>query len=510
MKKTIIIVIVMLVHLFGESQNTIITGEASDYALWNLYVFEEDDLFTSRRNLLSTHTTDDKGHFRIEIPVRETGPIFLSIADKEALLFVEPGKKYTVAFPRTSKEKTTRTFDKNTVELQLSTSDPNELNTLIRQFNADVATFVDEHYFDFALDQYRGSETFLAGQEKSGKRIDMFKRRSGPDSSATRMTEQAFGNALRTFRTDIEKKYNEGFRSSYFAEYVRYSMADIEMWAGASRKKLYSDYFMSQPTQWRNPAWTDFVTLFWSGSYEGLQKDTQAELMRSINAENSWQASIKALEKDSICSHETLRSVVFLEILKAGWYNNTFNRIAISRTLDKAQIEEPDLTVKRLAANLKYQLLKGKSGWEIEPFVLLDAQKNKWSVDQQRGRYIYFFFFANWCTACKKELLYLQSLQEKYNKTVQIVAVNMDTEYSEFETFLRENPSLRFEFLIGAGDPLLRQKMDVRALPHAVLIDPNGKVVADYTRRPSEGLNLEFEKLQKLLSPATGGRTWRD
>jgi peroxiredoxin len=511
MMKILVSFLFGLMSLIVRGQSSVIIGEATDYPLWNVYVFEEEDLFTSRRNLLASTSTDGKGQFRLELAMRETGQVILSIGDQEAILYVEPAHKYSVAFPRSGTGTTTRTFDKTSVELQLSVSDPHELNTLIRSFNADLATFVDEHFFDFAADQYRGSEAYTATQKRSGKNVDMFRRASeNPDSTLKKTTEQSFGNAVNTFQTEIEKKYKSGFSNLYFAEYVRYSLADVYMWAGSSRRNLYETYFLSEPLHWRNPAWVSFVQLYWNGSYDRLQKSTRAEILRTINAESSWRASLQKLQNDSLCTHDVLRSVVLLDMLEEGLFNNTFSRIAVLKTLDKAATEEADSNVRRLALNLKYQLQRCKNGWELDDFTLLDRNKNKWSLQEQRGRYIYFFFFANWCTACKKELMYLQSLQEKYEKSVQIVAINMDTEYSEFEAFLRENPTYRFEFLSGAADPLLRQKMNIRALPHALLIDPNGMVVGDYTRRPSEGLNLEFDKLQKILSPANGGRSWRD
>ncbi|MFN9973066.1 MAG: hypothetical protein ACK58T_24585, partial [Phycisphaerae bacterium] len=83
-------------------------------------------------------------------------------------------------------------------------------------------------------------------------------------------------------------------------------------------------------------------------------------------------------------------------------------------------------------------------------------------------------------------------------------------DYAAFRSYLESHRSQRFTFLFGGNDPLLRQKFGLRAIPHAVLTDPDGRLVADYTRRPGEGIQMEFDKIMKRASQNPGSGTWKD
>lgn len=84
----------------------------------------------------------------------------------------------------------------------------------------------------------------------------------------------------------------------------------------------------------------------------------------------------------------------------------------------------------------------------------------------------------------------------------------MDQDYSKFKAYLANHRNQKFTFLSGKGDALLGQKLNIRSVPYAVMLDPNHKVMSDYTKRPSEGITTVWDKLQEQSKK--GGKTWKE
>jgi cellobiose-specific phosphotransferase system component IIB len=106
-------------------------------------------------------------------------------------------------------------------------------------------------------------------------------------------------------------------------------------------------------------------------------------------------------------------------------------------------------------------------------------------------------------------MIMMKKWQESYGKDVRFVAVSMDDDINKMRKYAQDNRDQDFVFIFGGSDPLLREKFNLRNVPFAVLVDPQGKYMYDYTRKPSEGLNLDLDKIVKLLHAPANSKTWQ-
>jgi len=103
------------------------------------------------------------------------------------------------------------------------------------------------------------------------------------------------------------------------------------------------------------------------------------------------------------------------------------------------------------------------------------------SIERQsksKPQYYILDFFETWCGPCIKALPKLDSLQKQFEGNIQIIAITSE-KTAKIKTFLRSKPSLAsIQLPFITGDSILNAFFPHTLLPHEVIIDQNGNVVA--------------------------------
>lgn len=120
-----------------------------------LVVSMEEDYISRLPHLLATTVVNGEGYFQVEFDLTEVREVTLSIGSIKAQLFVTPDKSYDVVIPE-PKSDTQRRFDRADVGLIFANPDMEDINFFIPKFDADYNTFVNEHYLDFAQQEFAG------------------------------------------------------------------------------------------------------------------------------------------------------------------------------------------------------------------------------------------------------------------------------------------------------------------------------------------------------------------
>jgi thiol-disulfide isomerase/thioredoxin len=468
-----------------------------------------DDYLSDRMVLFASSIIPNSGKVSLTFDLKETRAVKLRIGHAEGVLYVEPNKSYSIAWP-TSKAGDMEKFDKVEVDLIFEQLPTDDLNALIRQFNADYALFVKDHYYDFATTEFKGSEVATSTISKRDPKSDLIKRKEGKDSAQIDVGLHKFGRLVDQFKSEIDRKYEANYSNAYFHQYVRYSIAELELVSGVNKKELYHEYFMSQRILHRNPSYMRFFQLFYTGCLTGLKSEKQELVMRAINADRNADDLLIYFQFDSLYTSETIRNEAMILGLRDLYNNRDYVKPAILEVIRKLENKSQDSLITKTAVNINYLLTHAKQGATLDAFTLLDEKDERWESNQQSGKFTYYFFFSNGCTSCIREMLVLEKYQEQYARDIDFVAISMDENQAQFKKYLGDHRTQKFTFLQGQGDALLREKFNLRSIPYAVLIDPDGKFVADYTRKPSEGVQLEFDKIVKKLHQPKQGNTWRD
>lgn len=141
-----------------------------------------------------------------------------------------------------------------------------------------------------------------------------------------------------------------------------------------------------------------------------------------------------------------------------------------------------------------------KVGKPMPDFVLDDIyhyDKAKVSLADFKGKWLFLDFWYRGCTSCIKSFPKINNLQREFKDKVQFVLVGTTDVFTFGDGIkplyerLRRHRNLD---LAAAFDSTLRQKWDISAFPHIIIVNPEGIVVAI-----TPGTDLTKEKVQDLI-----------
>lgn len=115
------------------------------------------------------------------------------------------------------------------------------------------------------------------------------------------------------------------------------------------------------------------------------------------------------------------------------------------------------------------------------------------------GKVVIVDFWASWCGPCKKALPVLADLHKEYgSKGVVVVAVSLDEEKADMETFLRKNP-LPFTVVRDPKGKLAEQ-LGIQGIPVSFVLSKDGKVHAMHEGFEGDKTRTRYvAEIEKLL-----------
>lgn len=107
-----------------------------------------------------------------------------------------------------------------------------------------------------------------------------------------------------------------------------------------------------------------------------------------------------------------------------------------------------------------------------------------------KGKYLLIDVWATWCAPCKYQIPYLKKLaKEMEGKDIAFLSVSVDKQKDKekWKTMLKEY-GLEDHGVIApdAFEHVFFKNYKINSIPRFILVDPNGKVVTDRARRPSD------------------------
>ncbi len=118
------------------------------------------------------------------------------------------------------------------------------------------------------------------------------------------------------------------------------------------------------------------------------------------------------------------------------------------------------------------------------------------SLAQYRGRVVMIDFWATWCGPCIASLPHVKDLHAKYAAKGLVIIGQTDGTSEDIPAFLKK---YGMEYVISVGDKVYDPAYGVRGIPHAVLIDGNGKIT--YVGHAATVSEKHVETALKTVSP---------
>ncbi|MFN0032535.1 MAG: TlpA family protein disulfide reductase [Flavobacteriales bacterium] len=464
--------------------------------------FVVNDYISGKRELVAETRIADNGTFKLAFDITQTSEVQIVVLHMQGSMYAKPGNTYDILLPGEAQSDFKR-LDKTEMQINFGLLPDDDLNNIIRSFNTDYYAFVNEHYYDFATGEAKNAPEFV-----SKKEVDMIGHSAKSDSLKLRSLSN-FSELVTAYMDSTHQKYDRYQANDFFKQYMRYSLAEIELAAGLNRKLFYREYFMSQSVLLNNPAYMRVFKTFYHDVFTSQTKERNSQIVKYVNAQHDAAMLVELFATDSTMLSESIRKMVVIRGLKEVYYHKEFLRSAVEKTLRKMAESEAESDAGKVAANTLYSLQKNKEGWEQEDFVLLDTQNEKWQLAEHSGIPVYILFFADWSAPSLKEMLMLEKLADNYATDVLLVAINMDADYNMLKKYMYDHPNSKLTLLYGYDNIKLKENFDLKSVPHAVMLSPEQKVMQGYTQLPSQGIQLQFAKLKEQASKGgQGPKTW--
>lgn len=144
------------------------------------------------------------------------------------------------------------------------------------------------------------------------------------------------------------------------------------------------------------------------------------------------------------------------------------------------------LTIKLRGSEYTQQLLTRadllrslEPGMTAPAFTQNDTTGNPVSLADFKGKYVLIDFWASWCPSCRAENPKIVDIYKKYRyKKFTILGISLDKSKEKWEQAINDDKLTwtQVSSLQGWENPVAAQ-YGVNSIPHAILIDPEGKIV---------------------------------
>lgn len=108
-------------------------------------------------------------------------------------------------------------------------------------------------------------------------------------------------------------------------------------------------------------------------------------------------------------------------------------------------------------------------------FTLKSSSGKNLKLSEHRGEVVLLNFWASWCGPCRKEMPYLEQIQEKYaDYGFTVMGVNVEEDSSKAKKMLKDIP-VSFPILYDTTNSVSKA-YKVSAMPTTVIIDRDGNM----------------------------------
>jgi thiol-disulfide isomerase/thioredoxin len=493
--------------LSASAEATWLRVEAKGYEGRLAAIVGVQDEFSGKRILLGQSEVDDAGYCQLEFNVSCTQKVYVHIQRLEAPLFVQPGKSYSVVFPK-MEQADFRRFDNTEVSLQLIGLPEDDINLVIRKFNSDYASFLRDHFYDFAIDEYRGAPEYIQYKQKQMGNVDLYLRQSPLDTMNTSV-EKGFSRWVTSFEDSVTLASQLSSDVLFTQTYKKYAIAELHLLSGLKRAELYDRYFRPDSPFEHNPAYSSCFRLFIQNCLKGQTVAVQSAIKRAIEVDRDLVSLSEAINPELGLPSGRMKCLAAIVALKEVSNQGVFDRTSIELLLEKVSTD--DSMIDSLASASLYQMRRCRKGWKMQDFIFSNESQDRWRLADADGLPVYMLFFATWSPASLKELQVLSRWHEKFKGRVQMIAVCMDDDYKNYRRFLEENLKLPIAVLFGNAEPFIHEKFNIKSIPHAILLDAGGIVQLDHCPSPTDDI---FEATIHRVAEAEkaipqGPRTWK-
>lgn len=441
---------------------TIIKCNNSGYASKKLTFYKLSDPITQERIAAFSIQFDTNGKCSESINIKDTEYVFCDFGVYRGMLFLQANQTINIKLPpfreKSFADQKNPYF--SPISFWIATDNKNQLNNQISDFTLEFNQLTDKF---FNLLFFRQSkETF---------------------DSLTFLINSKFGN----------------IQSETFSVHKTLNLKSVEIDAFREIPTEYSEVFSTiKPAFWTNPS---FITLFEKTFSKQLSFDAKAIKGNKIGAAVN-QGNLTFLlkyVKEKYKVEEKMAELVLLKMLHDGFYSGDFSKTAIKKMIGaKVFAQNSNKIIKEAAIRVskKIDFLQKET---VAPTVCLKALDGKQVCsDSNKDKFKYLIFADTEMVVCREHLKYLHSIQQKFQKHLELIVILRKTNQDEIKKFVTEY-KIAGEILIDESNKYI-DEYKIRSFPQCFLLDEDHKVEFVSAKAPLDGFEQQFASfIQKEL-----------
>jgi len=457
-KKRIVLSIFILLGLLmtekSFSAQVKISGKTPEYAMNSIELYVLHDFISEEKVKLGTIRFNAEGVFNLDIEITEINLCLADFDGYRGMIYVEPGKSYQIVFPPnrvlTESQKRNPFVKPEPVWFGISTSDKNELNIKIQQFEHEYAKLENKYFNQIFTNQYKSL-------------VDTIKLKLDQEFPKT---NSAFFESHKFFRkANLDFALNQG-KSAEFMETYFSKIEPLNNLAAYS--VIFNQVFMNYFSMLTNAS---------NGS----------EIKNLINA-----ANLQKLDdyfQKQLHFNKELSHLVLLKSMSDAYYSKQFSKASILKLLGQVISSDWSAFEQKTAQLISSKLTYLTSGTIPPSIILKNLNGQKINFSDYQNSYIYLHFTDPKNSICRQHLDALKAISARYKE--KLVIINVIPENKGFK-----NDS-GWAGIFTTTDNNVDAIYKVKTYPNSFLIGKDGKLLLSPAPNPIDGLDRQLGQLFK-------------
>jgi hypothetical protein len=431
------------------------------------------DYITYTDIVMASATVGADSSCRVSFEIGFTQRINIKVDIHSSFMYVEPGEKYTIYFPRPD-PKESGLVSGSRLDLTFLDLDTNDINYKILRFQQAC----DKHLSDTYYMKY------------------------------AKPTE--FDVAMQRFRDSISVTYDQD-SSVFFKVFVRYTFATFdEMNQPKNRpaQAKFEFYLNNRPVFYENDIYMEYFNDFYDRIFSRLDFQTTDSVRTAIKA-GSVRKLMIALGNERMLAPFQLRELAMIKGLSQEYKAGFYPREQIITILDSIARGSKMPQHRMIARNVINKLTQANQGAPApELFFVNEKGDTLKTLNDFEGKHIYLHFFDPSTQKSKLELPPLIKLHEKYKNEIHFISLYPRKEYSLSDS-LNFIATIPWETYAIDPNSAAMNNYKVATFPTYILLDAIGYVVSAPALGPMPNgaymtIDFTFYQIQEMLKRQKG------
>jgi len=482
-----------------------ISGIAPSFAGKTITLQAEINSITHERITLGNTPISEKGSFNLNFSCdmlsQDVHVFYIRCGHWEGVWYGKKNGKYEVEIPALGKDLPVK-FDRSEMPV-IWKSGTDSLHWLAIQFYQSMNRFIDEHYYDFAVEKFQGHEEQRVKLKNA--KVDLVPQKPISRDSAHLIP---FRHWVDQFADTVMHQYKEPFeREDFLQELKQFSVVKLQLIAAYPKTQIIQEHFSQENPPIEHPAYVDAANLCFDNFLNEGPKDFTQRTERYLQ-EAAVDSLLLLLQEKKLFSNASAPCSAILLFLMDQHGKQKITNALYQRWLD--ELSKKPSPIQKSAFYLLKHRNQCRRTWSCPEIQCVDHQYKSKKLSEYQGQLTYVLFFATWNPAAMKELQAMEGLANNFKQYVNFVAICMDDEMSGFLNYIHQHRKTKLSILYAGNHPEIREQFCMAALPHALLLSPKGLYINDYTKLPSEAVGVQIEKWLLQHGPANNNGTWKE